>query len=129
MIKIFLIKEIGFVKNKFQRPIDPKEIKKNESIIIIHKNYEEGLYKIEESEYLQILFNFHLSKGYNLIDNTYDGKNRGIFASRSSCRHSALGLTKVKLLNRNGRYLRVLGLDALNGSPILDIKPYSDIMD
>ena len=126
MIKIIGFEEIGIVKNKFSKPTDPREMKKEKSIIIIHKNYENGLYKIEESEYLQILFSFHLSKGFDLIDNTYDGINRGIFASRSPRRPNALGLTKIKLLEKNGRFLKVIGLDALNGSPVLDIKPYSD---
>jgi len=44
-------------------------------------------------------------------------------------RPSALGVTKVKLLKRDGRILKVIGLDTLDGSPVFDIKPYSDIMD
>ena len=126
MIEIIGFKEIGIVKSRFSKPTDPREMKKEESIIIIHKNYEKGLYKIEESEYLHVLFNFHLTKGYDLIDNTYNGLNRGIFASRSSYRPNALGLTKIKLLKKDGRFLKVIGLDALDGSPVLDIKPYSD---
>lgn len=123
------IKEIGTIKSKFSEPTNPLEMKKHESLIIIHEEYEQGLYRIEENQYLQILFNFHLSRGYELLDSTYDGLKKGIFASRSSMRPSALGLTKVKLLKRDSRILKVIGLDALDGSPVFDIKPYSDIMD
>ena len=49
---------------------------------------------------------------------------KGVFATRSPARPNRIGLTVVKLLERNGRVLRVLGLDALNGTPVLDIKPY-----
>jgi len=123
------IMEIGTIRSRFSVPTDPIEMKKHQSVIIIHKDYEQGLYRIEENKYLQILFNLHLSRGYELIDSTYDGMKKGIFASRSSRRPSALGLTKVKLLKRDGRILKVIGLDALDGSPVFDIKPYSDIMD
>ncbi len=49
---------------------------------------------------------------------------KGVFATRSPARPNPVGLTVVKLLERDGRVLRVLGLDALNGTPVLDIKPY-----
>ncbi len=49
---------------------------------------------------------------------------KGVFATRSPARPNRIGLTVVKLLERDGRVLRVLGLDALNGTPVLDIKPY-----
>ncbi|MBD3255843.1 MAG: tRNA (N6-threonylcarbamoyladenosine(37)-N6)-methyltransferase TrmO [Candidatus Lokiarchaeota archaeon] len=123
------IKEIGFVKNLFYEPMDPLELKKHESEIVIYEQFESGLHKIEENKYLQVLFQFHLAQKYELRDYTYCGRERGIFASRSSKRPNYIGLTKVKLLGVEGRTLRVKGLDALNGSPVLDIKPYCDRMD
>ena len=122
MNQILQLNQIGIVKSNFFKPTDPLKMKKYESMIIIDKNYEEGLYKIEDSEYLQILFNFHLAKGFNLKDKSYDGNERGIFASRSSIRPNTIGLTKVKLISKKGRKLLVTGLDALDGSPIIDIK-------
>lgn len=127
--KMFGIKEIGFVKSNFSEPTDPKEMKKHESFIIIHEYFEKGLYKIEEHQHLQVIFNFHLANGYELLDTTYDGYKRGIFSSRTPRRPSSIGLTKVELLEKDGRILKVIGLDALDGSPVFDIKPYSDIMD
>jgi formylmethanofuran dehydrogenase subunit E len=121
--------EIGYVKNNFKSPTDALELRKYESLLIIFPEFEEGLHKIEENEYLQILFNFHKESNSQLKDSTYNGKLRGIFSSRCCKRPNKIGLTTVKLLARDGRVLRVKGLDALDGSPVLDIKPLCDNID
>jgi tRNA-Thr(GGU) m(6)t(6)A37 methyltransferase TsaA len=123
------ITPIGIVKNKFDLQTDLNEIRQNESIIIINEEYEEGLFRIDESKYLQLVFGFHLSKDYNLIGPIFDGQVKGVFASRSPRRPNGIGITTVELLEKNGRKLRVRGLDALNGTPVLDIKPYTPFLD
>lgn len=123
------IREIGVVRNDVTEPMDPFELRKKESIIEVHKDYEDGLYRIEESQYLQIVFYFHRSREYRLRGPTYSGDVRGVFASRSPHRPSALGVTTVKLVERQGRMLRVQGLDAIDGTPVLDIKPYAPLLD
>jgi len=123
------LKLIGIVKNNFIESTDPLEMRKHESVIIVDQAYEEGLHKIEDHEYIQVIFYFHRANDYSLKDQSYDGIERGIFASRCSQRPNNIGLTKVKLLKKDGKKLRVIGLDALDGSPVLDIKPYSEFID
>ena len=127
--KILRLRQIGIVRNNFIEPTDPLEIRKHESLIILDQDFQEGLHKIEDNEYIQVIFYFHQVYDYTLKDRSYDGIERGIFASRSSQRPNNIGLTKVKLLEKEGEKLRVIGLDALDGSPVLDIKPYSEIID
>jgi formylmethanofuran dehydrogenase subunit E len=125
------VKKIGIIRSKFNERTDPDEIRRFESTIEIDPEYEEGLYRINESEYVQVLFNFHLSEGeeFKLKGPIWDGQTKGVFASRSPKRPSGIGLTTVKLIERKGLELRVKGLDALNGSPVIDIKPYVPFLD
>ena len=116
--------EIGIIKNKFSEPANPAEIKKHESIIKIRKEFQEGLFKIEDSEYIDVIFHFHLSNGYKLKGPIFTGEVKGIFASRSPNRPTPIGVTTAKLIERTGRKLRVTGLDAIDGTPVLDIKPH-----
>jgi len=120
---------IGKVINEFNDHTDLHEMRDHESIIEIFDEFSEGLYKIEENNHLNILFMFDRSRGFNLKGPTYNGEVRGVFSSRSQMRPSSIGLTTVRLLGRDGNMLRVKGLDALNGTPVLDIKPYSVYMD
>ncbi len=124
------IKEIGVIKSQFSTPDDPFKMKKEVSELVLKEEYEDGLYKIEDNKYLQVLFYFHGDKNDgNLQGPTYTGEVKGVFASRSQYRPSRIGLTTVKLLERNGCVLKVSGLDAMDGTPILDIKPFALAMD
>ncbi|MBI9109315.1 MAG: tRNA (N6-threonylcarbamoyladenosine(37)-N6)-methyltransferase TrmO [Spirochaetales bacterium] len=118
------IREIGIVKNQYKEPADPFEMRKTESLIEIYEEFSEGLYDIESNSYLQILFHFNRSETYNLKGRWYHGDEKGVFACRSPHRPGAIGLTTVKLVERNGNLLRVKGLDALDKTPVLDIKPF-----
>lgn len=118
------ITEIGIVRNRFDKPADPTVIRAEESVIVIHEKYEEGLFRLEDSEYIDIVFLFHRSEGFELKGPVFSGEIKGVFASRNPNRPSGIGVTTVRLLERKGNEIRVKGLDALNGSPVLDIKPY-----
>jgi formylmethanofuran dehydrogenase subunit E len=120
-----VIEEIGVVRNKFTESTDPFVMRREISTIEIHDAYAEGLYDIESNEYLQILFHFHQSSEYRLQGRWYFGDTKGVFSSRSPKRPGAIGLTTVKLLKREGNLLTVSGLDALDGTPVLDIKPFA----
>lgn len=122
-------KSIAEVKSSYKKPADPQEMRKHKSFIIIKDKFIDGLDKIEESENIVVIFAFHLSEGYNLIAKRRYGERRGVFASRSPRRPNPIGVTTVKLLKRNGNKLEVMGLDAVDGTPILDIKPYSAEID
>ncbi|MGC9308105.1 MAG: tRNA (N6-threonylcarbamoyladenosine(37)-N6)-methyltransferase TrmO [Thermoplasmatota archaeon] len=123
------IRKIGVVHNDMHEPTDPFEMRKQESVIEIHEQYADGLYRIEDSDYIQVVFRFHRSEGYKLRTPTYSGDVKGVFASRSPHRPSAIGVTTARLLQRDGTRLRVKGLDAIHGTPVLDIKPYTPTFD
>ena len=123
------LQTIGTIKSDFKQPADIEEMRKHESEIIIKPDFEKGLYKIEDNKYLQIIFYLHRSEGYNLIGPRRYGEERGVFVSRSPKRPAPIGVSTVELLKREGRKLKVKGLDAIEGTPVLDIKPYSDMID
>jgi len=123
------VKKIAEVRSKYKEPVGPDEMKKSRSIIEVEAEYEDGLDQIEDYEYLQILFYFHKSEGYDLISKRRKGPERGLFTSRSPRRPSPIGMTTVELLKREDNKLYVYGLDAIDGTPVIDIKPYASIMD
>ena len=117
------ITEIGTVKNNFESEKNPFEIKKHESRIIIKEEFLEGLYRIEEYEFIDIVFAFNRSESFELKATTLRGNYKGVFSTRKPDRPSSIGITTVKLLKAEGNELTVIGLDALNNTPVLDIKP------
>lgn len=114
---------IGKVKSKFSEPANPGIMREAESEITVFDDYAEGLFKTELSGYLEIYFHFNRAEPYQLKTFTYTGDYKGIFATRSPRRPSQLGSTIVKLIERTGNTLKVQGLDALDGTPVIDIKP------
>ncbi len=120
-----MFSSIGVVKNKFNgRLHDPAAVRKELSRIAVFPEYAGGLYKIREHKYLDIIFYFDKSKGYALKCKTPHWGVRGVFASRSPYRPAPLGLMKVELVSVRNNELVVKGLDALNGTPVVDIKPH-----
>lgn len=129
MKKLVEINEIGYVKSEFTAPADPMVMRKKESTIVIDPAFVEGLYRIEEKQFITVIFHFHRTEGYCLQGTRRDGEFTGVFASRSPRRPGAIGVTTVRLLGRDGNELRVRGLDALDGTPVLDLKPYAPVFD
>jgi len=116
---------IGYVENDYFEPEYNEEIYQKVSKIILNTELTEGLYRIGELKKLYILFYFSRSEGYRLIHRRrYDREITGVFASRSPFIPNGIGLTLVEFLKAEGNILHVKGLDAINGTPVLDIKPY-----
>ena len=98
------------------------------SEIEIHPAFADGLLKIEQNQYLIVLYWAHLAKRDILKTIPPAAKElHGVFASRSPGRPNPLSLCIVKLIERSGGSLRVKGLDALDGSSVIDIKPYTQM--
>jgi tRNA-Thr(GGU) m(6)t(6)A37 methyltransferase TsaA len=96
-----------------------------EGTLEILPEYELGLTDIEGFSHLYVLWVFDRSDGYELLGTPpTDTTPHGVFATRSPRRPNPIGLTVVKFLRRDGPSLCVAGLDMLDGTPILDIKPY-----
>ncbi len=92
----------------------------------IFKEYEDGLKDTEGFSHLIVLFSFHKSEGFRLHTRPLlDDTLRGVFSTRSPHRPNPIGLTIVKVIERKGNILKVAGVDMIEGTPILDIKPYT----
>lgn len=100
------------------------------SHVELFKEFEEGLKDIEGFSHIIVIYWFHKSKGYHLIVKTpWDTTPHGLFATRSPNRPCPLGLCVAELVGREENILKVKGLDALDGTPLLDIKPYIPSLD
>lgn len=92
----------------------------------VFRNFEAGLDDIDGFSHLILIFVFHESSERKLFAHPpFDGKKRGIFATRSPHRPNPIGMTVVKLEGRKKNALKVSGLDMFEGTPVLDIKPYT----
>ncbi len=129
MSTTFSMTPIGFARTPFK---DTSEISKGigakhtrEGELEILPEMVAGLQDIEGFSHLYVLWVFDRVDGYELIGRPpTDDRPRGVFATRSPRRPNRLGLTVVRLMSRRGRQLLVRGVDMLDGTPILDIKPY-----
>ncbi|MGH9512737.1 MAG: tRNA (N6-threonylcarbamoyladenosine(37)-N6)-methyltransferase TrmO [Terriglobales bacterium] len=96
-----------------------------EGSLKILPEFEQGLTDIEGFSHLIVLWEFDRSSGFELLGKPpSDNRPHGVFATRSPRRPNPIGLTIVELLRRDGPELHVRGVDMLDGTPILDIKPY-----
>lgn len=97
-----------------------------EGVLEVLPEFEAGLKDIEGFSHLLVIWAFHQSEGYNLIFTPpSDDKPHGVFATRSPRRPNSIGLTTMELMRREGRSLYLRGVDMLDGTPVLDIKPYT----
>ncbi len=96
-----------------------------EGILDILPQYEAGLTDIEGFSHLIVLWVFDRAGGFELLGTPpSDNRSHGVFATRSPRRPNPIGLTVVELIRREGSRLHVRGVDMLDGTPILDLKPY-----
>ncbi len=126
---MFMFHPIGYVRSPYsetaQVPRGPGTQHQAEGVLEIAPELEEGLNDIEGFSHLFVIWVFDRSEGYALTGvPPTDDRPHGVFATRSPYRPNPIGLTVVEVLGREGRNVRVRGLDMLNGTPILDIKPY-----
>jgi len=117
------IQQIGVVRNSFADPADPALIRSRESMLVVEEKFREGLKGLEEHHFIEVVYLFHREKGTDLTAQNYYGESTGVFATRQTCRPSKIGISTVHLLGMDKLVIRVIGLDALDGSPVLDIKP------
>ncbi len=125
----FTFRPIGFVRTPFtetsqiSKGIGAKHTR--EGTLEILPEMEEGLLDIEGFSHLFVIWVFDRSTDCELVGKPpTDDRPHGVFATRSPRRPNPIGLSVVRLLARDGRRLKVRGVDMLDGSPILDIKPY-----
>ena len=124
-----LMRPVGFVRSPYSEAAQvPKGFgaqHEAEGTIEILQEYEPGLTDIEGFSHLYVIWVFDRSDGCELLGTPpTDTKPHGVFATRSPRRPNPIGLTVLRLVGRDGPKLKVVGVDMLDGTPILDIKPY-----
>ncbi len=123
---------IGEVKNEFQKPDDPKRVRNSESILVLDEKFIPALAGLERFRYLIVVYHLDKAPGYIEMVHPMGDKSlpkRGVLATRSPCRPNPIGITVAEILEVKDNRIKVTGLDALDGSPILDIKPYEEHFD
>ena len=126
---MFTPQPIGFVSSPYK---STSEIPKGfgakhdaDGVLGILPEFAPGLTDIEGFSHLFVIWEFDRSQGFELFGTPpIDNRPHGVFATRSPRRPNPLGLTVVELLRRDSHELHVRGVDMLDGTPILDIKPY-----
>lgn len=112
-------------KTKENMPIQPAAAKGIKGTIILIKKYSDGLLDLDMFSHIYLIYCFHKSRGYDLqVIPFLDDKPHGVFATRAPRRPNAIGLSVVKLLSVNDNILEVENVDIIDGTPLLDIKPY-----
>lgn len=126
---MFTSRPIGFVQSRYHSTAEiPKGLNAKhdaEGVLEILPEFEAGLLDVEGFSHLFVLWEFDRAGGFELEARPpSDDRPHGVFATRSPRRPNPIGLTVVELLTREGNRLNVRGVDMLDGTPILDIKPY-----
>lgn len=123
------IKSIGIIHSPYTTkeacPIQPLYSSETVCRVEVFREYEAGLKDIETFSHIYLLYLFDRAGEIELVRTTFlDDEPHGIYASRHPCRPNGIGMSIVKLLNRENNILIVEGVDILDNTPLLDIKPY-----
>jgi len=129
---ILKLKPIGIIHSPYHAGQAPYQGCGREEIchVEVFEQFAEGLKDIEGFSHIVLIYWLHKSKGYSLMVTTpWDTKPHGLFTTRSPNRPCPLGLSVVRLVAREKNILKVKNLDAIDGTPLLDIKPYIPTID
>jgi tRNA-Thr(GGU) m(6)t(6)A37 methyltransferase TsaA len=122
-------KPIGVIHSPFKEPkgtpIQPAGAKGTNGTVEVFPKYVEGLKDIEGFSHIILLYHFHLSKGPTLIVRPFmDNEAHGVFAMRGPSRPNPIGVSVVCLVRVEGNMLHIRDVDIVDGTPLLDVKPY-----
>jgi len=120
---------IGIIHSPFKKregmPIQPKGATGITGIVEVYPQFQKGLDDLDGFSHIYLIYYFHRSQGFNLkVVPFMDTRPRGLFATRAPKRPNAIGLSIVKLDRIENALLHIRDLDMLDGTPVLDIKPY-----
>jgi len=130
----FSFTSIGIIHSPFTditgMPIQPNGARGIRGSVEIFKEFEEGLKDTEDFSRLILIYAFHHCPSFQLTVTPFlDTTPRGVFATRAPCRPNAIGLSIVRLIEVKGTTLVLEDVDILDGSPLLDLKPYVPAFD
>jgi tRNA-Thr(GGU) m(6)t(6)A37 methyltransferase TsaA len=122
-------KPIGIIHSPFKEPkgtpIQPAGANGTNGTVEIFPAYAEGLKDIEGFSHIILLYHFHLSKEPTLLAKPFmDNETHGVFAMRGPSRPNPIGISVVRLVRVEGNMLHIRDVDIVDGTPLLDIKPY-----
>jgi len=129
-----ILKPIGRIHSPFKNKQDiaPEKFAAGtdfapiEGELEIDEKFSEGLTDLEDFSHVIVIFGFHKSEGFKLlVTPPHSQSPRGVFATRSPHRPNPIGMTILKIIERKKNILHVSGMDMIEGTPILDIKPYT----
>jgi tRNA-Thr(GGU) m(6)t(6)A37 methyltransferase TsaA len=128
-MKPIIFEPIGVIRTSFKQvkgmPIQPSGAEAKEGRVIVDPAFEAGLEDIDGFSHLILIYQFHLSKGYSLsVQPFLDNQHRGIFSTRAPRRPNPVGISIVSFLRREKNELVVENIDVVDGTPLIDIKPY-----
>lgn len=123
------IQPIGTIHTPFSElegmPIQPKGAKEVKGTVELFEQYRPGLKDLDGFSHIFLIYAFHRSSGFKLeVVPFLDNQPRGLFSTRAPKRPNPIGLSVVLLDRVEDGILHVTGIDVLNGTPLLDIKPY-----
>lgn len=124
--KEFSFRAIGHVEHPLADSTDADRLRETDSRIILDSRLTKGLIGLKAGDRLMVCFAFHKSEGYDLLQHPRGDRQRerqGVFSLRSPRRPNPLGISEVELVSIEGNVLTVRGLDAIHGTPVLDLKP------
>ena len=129
-----LFQPIGLIHSPYTEakgtPLQARAAKGVRGAVELYEPFMAGLKYLEGFERLWLLYYFHKAPPSRLmVTPLLDSEERGVFATRAPTRPNPIGMTPVKLINIEGRLLNVEGIDVLDGTPLLDIKPYFPLFD
>lgn len=130
----FIYHPIGVIHSPFKdtdgMPIQPTGARGVPGTIAVEECYREGLSDLDGFSHLILLYHFHLSRGYSLVVKPFlDDSKRGVFATRAPRRPNPIGLSIVRLVRVEGPLLHVEDVDVVDGTPLLDLKPFVPLFD
>ena len=125
---------IGVIHSPFTEPagmpIQPRFAAGREGLVEVFEQFAEGLADLDGFDRIWLVYWFHKAPAARLTVRPFrDTVERGLFATRAPCRPNPIGMSVVRLLGVDGRLLRVADIDVLDGTPLLDIKPYAPEFD
>jgi tRNA-Thr(GGU) m(6)t(6)A37 methyltransferase TsaA len=132
----FLLQSIATVRSPFcdlvNMPVQPKGAKETYATIEFKKEYEAGLKDLDGFSHVYLIYHFHKVKAPELSVIPFNDKTdtpRGVFSTRTPMHPNGLGLSVVELVKVEGNIVTIKGVDILDGTPLLDIKPYIENFD
>jgi tRNA (adenine37-N6)-methyltransferase len=129
----FTFRPIGEIHSPFTDPDQtPIQSSRSQAVgtVTVDEQYLAGLQDLEGFSHIILIYAFHRSEGYSLLVKPFlDDRLHGLFATRYPRRPNPIGLSVVRLLARQENILEIEGVDVLDGTPLLDIKPYIPAFD